>query len=259
MFQGSGARGQGTEKKSDFQMHSPWRPKFYYLNPERCTLNPVKGFTLIELMVSASILGMIGLVILTTFASGFHVFERVQAYGGLQADILLSLEEMERDLGSTFAFTGMAFEGEAKRITFPAVIEVVEVIEDEEAIASSVGQISYYLKGDTDQKILMRDEWNYSQAAAKNKSEDDRSGFFIYVKDLEFSYYSVDEETREGSWEESWAEEEALPAAVKIKLTYEDRGGDIELIRTVLVPAVQIPGEVEESEEDGEEEGEDEA
>ncbi|MCK5180578.1 MAG: hypothetical protein KAR32_13695, partial [Candidatus Omnitrophica bacterium] len=189
-------------------------------------------------------------------ASGFHVFERVQAYSGFQADILLSLEEMERDLSSTFAFTGMGFEGGAQKITFPAVIETIEVIEDEETIASSVGQISYYLKGDNDRKILMRDQLDYFQAASKDKSEDDRSGFFAYVKDLKFSYYSLDAESQEGGWEESWSTEEALPEAVKIELTYEDRGGDIELVRTVFVPAIQVPGEIEESGDDGEEEGE---
>ena len=60
------------------------------------------GFTLIELMVAASILGLIGLAVLTAFGSGFHVYERVQSYGGVQTDVLLVLEEMERDLRNTF-------------------------------------------------------------------------------------------------------------------------------------------------------------
>ena len=57
-----------------------------------------KGFTLIELLVSTSILGIIGLTILATFGSGFQVYERVDNFGGAQAEILLALEEIERDL-----------------------------------------------------------------------------------------------------------------------------------------------------------------
>ena len=211
-----------------------------------------KGFTLIELMVSTSILGLIGLAILTTFGSGFHVYERVQSYGGLQAEALLSVEEMSRDLNNTFAFSGIAFEGDAQKIAFPAVIETVETIEEEERVVSSVGQIAYYLAGDDEQKILMRDEWNYSQAGVGDKSKDDQSGFFSYVKDLQFSYYFFDKENEEYIWKDSWSEEEdkGLPAAVKINLTYEDRGRDIAFLRTVFLASAPI---VEAREEEGDE------
>lgn len=251
-------RGQGTEKKLDSQISSTWRSKSCTLNPVPCTLYPEKGFTLIELMVSASILGMIGLAVLTTFGSGLHVYERVQAYGGLQADILLSLEEMERDLTNAFPFSGMGFEGEAQKITFPAVIEVMETVENEETFVSSVGQISYYLSESDEQKVLMRDEWDYSQAGLKDKSGNEQSGFFAYVKDIEFSYYFFDETAQEYDWADSWDEEENFPTAVKIGLTYEDRGQDIELVRTVFIPAVRVIEEIEEGgegEEGGEEEG----
>ena len=220
-----------------------------------CTLNAGKGFTLIELMVSTSILGMIGLAVLTTFGSGFHVYERVQSYGGLQAEILLSLEEMGRDLSNTFSFSGIGFEGEAQKITFPAVIEAIELIEDEEMIAVSVGRISYYLDGDDEEKILVRDMRDYSQAGSEDQSGDHQSGSLTYVKDILFSYYFFDGISQEYGWKESWPAEEGLPAAVKIELTYEDRGQDIQLVRTVFIPSARVIEEIEEDEE-GEEEGE---
>ncbi|MCK5081543.1 MAG: prepilin-type N-terminal cleavage/methylation domain-containing protein [Candidatus Omnitrophica bacterium] len=235
----------------------PLTAKCYPLTANCYPLNASSGFTLIELMVSTSILGFIGLAILTTFGSGFHVYERVQSYGGLQAEALLSVEEMSRDLNNMFAFSGIAFEGDAQKIAFPAVIETVETIEEEERAVSSVGQIAYYLTGDDDQKILMRDEWNYSQVSVGDKSKDDQSGFFSYVKDLQFSYYFFDKENEEYIWKDSWFEEEdkGLPAAVKINLTYEDRGQDIALLRTVFLVSPQVVENGEEDEE-GEEEGE---
>src|SRR3990167_7818362 len=110
-YQGVGSREQGLDKG---------------LNPIPSTLNPEQGFTLIELMVAASILGLIGLAILTTFGSGFSVYERVQAYGGTQADALLALEEIERDVRNIFQMPTIPVEGGSDRVAFPAIIETVE-------------------------------------------------------------------------------------------------------------------------------------
>ena len=68
------------------------------------------AFTLIELMVSSTILVLIGAAVLTTFASGLHVYERVQSYGGVQADVLLALEQMEHDIANTFMLSEVPFE-----------------------------------------------------------------------------------------------------------------------------------------------------
>ena len=233
-------------------------PKFQVYGLRSVVYSLNKGFTLIELMVSASILGFIGLAILTTFGSGFHVYERVQSYGGLQADALLSLEEMERDLRSAFPFSTIGFEGSAQKIAFPAMIETVEMIEDEERIVPSVGKVSYYIKEDNEQSVLIRDQWGYSQAG-KAQAKEYQSSLLTYVKELQLSYYYFDEENSEYGWKESWSEEdENLPAAVKIELTFEDRGQDIQLVRTVLVPSVWVAREKEEGEEE-ESEGEDDA
>lgn len=82
------------------------------------------GFTLIEVLVSASILGVIGLTILTTFGSGFHVYQRVQTYGGVQANVLLALEEIEQNLHNAIVLSTLKVEGDAKAIAIPIVFIV---------------------------------------------------------------------------------------------------------------------------------------
>jgi len=127
-----------------------------------------EGFTLIELMVAASIIGLIGLTILTTFGSGFYVYERVQSFGGVQADVLLSLEEMEKNLRNLFPSSTIGFEGDAQSIAFPTIVETIETVDAEEVVTSSVGKISYYLDDvDGDTRALMSKQQDYSQAVAK--------------------------------------------------------------------------------------------
>lgn len=218
-----------------------------------------KGFTLIELMISASILGLIGLAVLTTFGSGFHVYERVQVFGGLQAEVLLSLEEMERDLSNTLPYSGIAFKGEGKKLVFPIAVEEIKTSEDEEEqdiVGASLGQITYYLKDDNGQKVLMRTLKNYSAATSLNSLSDDQDSALTNVKDLAFSYYASSEEKGFSGWKDAWTAGGSVPAAVKIELTYEDRGSEIKLVRTVFIPSVRIIDEIvvvdeEEEEEEG--------
>lgn len=209
------------------------------------------GFTLIEVLVSASILGIISLAVLTTFGSGLHVYERIQSYGGLQANVLLALEEMEKDINNTFPLLTVPFKGDAGKIAFAALIDKVVTVEDEEKIIPAIGKISYFVEEEDGQKMLARSKWDYPDATSDAQTQDDQKEFLAQIKEIRFSYYYIDEETMEYGWEESWSSEEGeIPSAVKISLTYEDRGQDIQLERTVLIPTVRV---VEEKEEDEEE------
>jgi prepilin-type N-terminal cleavage/methylation domain-containing protein len=224
------------------------------------TLSAEKGFTLIELLVATSILGIIGLTILTTFASGFHVFERVQAFGGAQADVFLAFEEMEKDLKNLFPLSSIAFEGDAQSVAFPAVIETSELIDGEESVVSSVGKVSYFTDQATyfndAEKGLTRAAQGYAQAIAETEAQDDQKITLAPVESLLFEYYTYNEETKEYGWQGSWSgKDENLLSGVKIAITYKDGDRDVEAERTVWIPAVQKIFEIKQEEED--EEGED--
>jgi len=218
-----------------------------------------KGFTLIEVLVATSILGLISLTILTTFGSGFAVYERVQSYGGGQADALLALEEMETRLRSLFPFSEIRFEGEAQKISFPAIIETIVIVDDEDMAVSSIGQISYYLdRQENDETMLTSGQKNYSQALSGVEAVENISVSLASVKDLRFRYYAFDKKEGTYVWKDSWpAEEVNLPTGVKIELTFQDGKREIPLVRTVMIPSVRVVDErIGSDDEDGEEEGE---
>ena len=212
--------------------------------------NKKQGFTLIELLVATSIMGIIGLTILTTFGSGFHVYERVQTFGGAQADVLLALEEIEKNLRNVFPMSTIAFVGDAQSITFPAVIEKLETIGDEEKVLLSIGKISYSFDSET--KEFIRSEQDYSQAVAGSEGNAAQRNILGLIEDIKFSYYSHNKEEEAFSWKDSWsAEEENTLAGVKIELAYQRNSRNIELTRTVFIPTDL--GIIDEIVEDGEE------
>ena len=221
-------------------------------------LTTQKGFTLIEILVATSILGVIGLTILTTFASGLRVFERVQTFGGSQADVLLAFEEMERDIRNVFPLSSIPFEGDAQSMAFPAVIEVFEEDGDEEDIVSSIGKVSYFIDDATYinevAKTLIRVQQNYSQAIAGAQAQEDEREPLAAIEDIAFEYYYYDEDAETYGWQSAWStEEENLLSGVKIAMTYKDGDRDVEIERTVLIPVLQKIIQIEEEEgEEGE-------
>lgn len=210
-----------------------------------------QGFTIIELLVAAAIMSMVSLAILSTFSTGMHAFERVQSFGGRQADVLLFLEGFERDLRNTCALSQVKFEGTAQTMSFAAVGTKLVAGEqeqgDEEAIL--LGKKSYYF----DNGILVSQQSDLTQPDATQVTQK------VSVTSVQFQYYSyrktVEDETekREFSWQGTWAEEETIPKGVKINLTFQDGGREVSLARTVFIPA---GGEIIAEESDAQQEGE---
>ena len=81
-----------------------------------------KGFTLVELLIVASILGMVALAVLSSFDAGFRTFAHIQTFGGTQADVLLAMERFERDVKNAFRLSEITFDGGTKEISFPTVL-----------------------------------------------------------------------------------------------------------------------------------------
>lgn len=214
------------------------------------------GFTIIEFLLAAAIMSMVALAVLSTFGTGLRAFERVQSFGGFQADVLLFLEGFERDVRNTFVFSGVKFKGDSQSMSFASVGTKLDE-EDSELI--TLGEKSYYF--DSSQNALMGEEKDYVQTA----SPDIRSQRIAPIKTVEFQYYSYSkaiengEEKIESGWQGTWTDEENIPRGVKILLTFDDGGEEVSLARTVFIPTggdiVDEEEEEEEEEENGSNEG----
>jgi len=208
------------------------------------------GFTLVELLVITAILGMIAMAVVSGFASGLRVYQRVQGYEGFQNDVLLALEKMERDIRNTMDFNEIKFIGDRKSVSFAGLVASTDRKGKQ---AMKPGRILYYLAGVKD--MLFREEQHYPRAISDEirKGKGARKAL-VQLKSARFSYYYFDSDEKEYKWKDSWKpddeegdeEEESekdkgIPLGVKIVLEFTDGANDVEFGRTVFIPVASNP------------------
>lgn len=223
--------------------------------------NRSAGFTLVEMMLAAGILAIIGLTIVSAFSGGLNIFYRIESYTAAKTDVLIAMEKMERDLRNTFCYTGIDFIGSSRKMTFSGLIRTFNAKGLPE---ESLGSISYYLDDRMKKRALSREVKRYSQAVKKEGSPKGDILPLAEIEDVNFKYYTCDPETKSYSWASLWDKteeteesgekkkgekdnaplsdrEENLPLGVKIEISYEDGGRTVTLERAVfLQPAVSL-------------------
>ena len=222
-----------------------------------------RGFTLVELMIAAAIMSIIGLVIVSTFAGGLNVYYRMRSYSTVKADVLLALEKMERDIRNTSAFTGIDFIGTSRSITFPALIRSYGAAG---APRMSVGSVSYFIDDRLNKRELAREEKDYSASSMREEGAKRAVVGIAAIEEINFEYYTYDPLSNSYSWKASWdlreerekkereGEEnppkkstllkdrpEEIPLGVRVKLGYNDGGKKFMLSRAIFIePAVSL-------------------
>lgn len=179
------------------------------------------GFTLLELLIISSIIAMIALAVFSTFSMGIKAYKRMHYSGLVQADVLLSLEKLEKDLHNVLNFSGIGFAGENKKISFAGLVGP--------QTDSNLGRIAYYLDAKT--RVLVKEENAYAGTFSGSKA-------LASIKDIAFTYYYFDPQAREYVWQDSWQSVNGIPKAVRVKAVFKSENDkDVEITRTILIPA----------------------
>ncbi len=191
-----------------------------------------RAFTLIELLVALSIAGIISLAVMSVLGSGLLTYDRIQSYGHTQTDVLLALEEMEKNLRNTFYFSEIPFVGDSQKIAF---VNISDSVDEAGVIKKDVGKLVYYFDKDTQQ--LLEKKYNYALATSKEDVQTDAIEVLATIKSFNVTYYYFNTETKQYDWKDSWDEkEEKLPKGIKIALVFSDGQKDVEVQRIVLIP-----------------------
>jgi hypothetical protein len=170
-------------------------------------------------------------------AGGLRIYQRARVYSELQADVLLGLERLERDLRNTFVFDGIDFQGTPSSVSFCGIIRSWQGGQD--GLLNFPGRLIYGI--DYTQRALVVRRQSYSVAMRKGDVPQGQPTVLARnVAAIEFSYYHYDTLTKRYSWLANWGEEqEGVPVAVKITLTPVVEGAG-DFVRTVFIPVARL-------------------
>jgi general secretion pathway protein J len=187
-----------------------------------------RGFSLLEVLISAALMALVGMLLLTSLSSSLDAKEAVEATSGRYHLIRLAVSRLVDEISMAYVSAHRSaqevkvetgFKGEAQRIDFTAFGYVPRV---QDAKRSDQRELSYFIGDDpkSGRRALVRRE-------DPTLDEDFEKGGRELVllpgaTALELAYW--DKQTE--SWKDEWDFEDAasngkLPERVRIKLTVE--------------------------------------
>lgn len=182
------------------------------------------GMTLVELLITMTILSVISLAIYASLNSGLKIWKRINQQMAHE-DLDIFFDRFGHDLRNCARFTGLTFTGTQERVEFPTILPSPRLGGD------VIGRVSYAY--DPQSKTLVRVQQDFSQIYSGEESSKIQP-----VPDLgsvKFRYYVYDKQTKEYSWREDFLEED-FPLAVRIELESGDGPQAQSFTRTVSIP-----------------------
>lgn len=196
-----------------------------------------KAFTLIELLVVTSIIAVVAGVIGACLAGGIRAWDAARDFTVVEADALIDIEIMQRDLMNAVRFRGIGFRGSKTRMSFPALLDGEELdasmaSDEGDSPVPRIGTISYVF--DSEKSMLLKKTWIYplEESAAGNGRK-----MISNLRDVNLQFYqSAMEGEDQGVWVPSWDNTTNHPVRVKIGLIFADGLQPKIITRTIILP-----------------------
>ena len=178
-------------------------------------LRPALGFTLVELLVTTSLMALVGGATVAALAGGVKVWQRTVELGTSQESALITFDHLQRDLHNCRRFTPMPFDGAYDRFSMAAV----DRVSPHEETPAEIGHLGYFL--DEHRHLLCRSFVPY-RLMGEHRLTDQCQPVLEGVMRARFSYFGTGDKGETG-WSSSW-ESKRLPLAVKAELTSQEPG-----------------------------------
>ncbi|MBI4430409.1 MAG: prepilin-type N-terminal cleavage/methylation domain-containing protein [Candidatus Omnitrophica bacterium] len=189
-----------------------------------------RGFTLIEILMAASLAAVVGMAIYSSLASGINMMRKV-VETSRDEDAAIFLEKFERDLENSFHYQEIPFQGESESLSFAGIIQTDPGLGGEQGI----GRITYY--HDSSEKTIVRRQDNVHQLF------EDREGNLASALDnissLQFEYFGYEQTESQYKWNREWdpvARKGTVPIAVRAEFQVHGEGGPRIVSKRILIP-----------------------
>lgn len=187
-----------------------------------------RAFTLIEMLIVASLLSVTGLAVYNAIANGLRVWEYSRRYSA-EEDVAVFLEKISVDLQNVYLFSQIEFQGKAEKIFIPTIVKVAadSATPDRNRIIEQIGAVEYfYQKG---KKTIYRRQGNYSQALKSNKKLESRP-LAGSIEGMRFTYLFLEE----GKVKPKKTASVQIPLSVVVDVDFLEVGGHIRHIQRVI-------------------------
>ena len=196
-----------------------------------------KGFTLLELMLSLAIMGLVLLIIFGALRVGTRAWEKGEKDVAVHQRQRAVLDLLSRQIASACIYEikmgddAFYFKGSEGTMEFVSRSPIVPgsrtgVVYVEYAIQDAEGE------GKKQLKLYEKDAGFLKEEDLKGLRDEDFFTLISGIEDLQFEYLKGGEDKSETDWQASWdpSEEKGLPLAVKIVLNQDEETAPINLI-----------------------------
>lgn len=180
------------------------------------------AFTLAECLIAASIAGVLGVCVLTTFSAGLRIYRSFDREALSESVVFLSLGQFGKDVRSAFVLRLVPFSGTDSGLSFPVLGE------------GGVPEKIVYFFDDRTGTLLRR-----QQTLRRDFSVDEQpqARALASCRRVSFEYYYPDPLTGNFAWQNSFSLAGALPRQVRIRFIVTQNGDAREYTKTLRIPS----------------------
>ena len=208
----------------------------------RCCAQAAAGFTLVELLVAITLLGMLAALVFGGFRFGNRAWERAQAHVDHASEIQLAQSFLRRRLGTAAPVRKrdegreqhLEFDGEASRLSFVTVMPVHRGTGGYARL-----ELEFKRTAEAGELLLTWRPYRFGSQADADEDEGDVRALLRQVDEVTFAYYGPRRDDRDEplTWSSSWRERRQLPRLIRVRLKFAN-GDRRHWPELVVAPAV---------------------
>jgi len=178
----------------------------------------LKGVTLVEILIVATIFSIVGVSIASSFFCGMKLWKRAQYTDFMHTDTLLTLEIIARELQQSVNISSIEFEGDSQKVSFPMLV------------GNSIVRITYEFNASSN--VLVRRQVSLDDIIAKKEDVSYTEKEILTAENIYLEYLYFDSEKEEFVWKDVWQKDMGKIVAIKLEIKVKEN----EYTKTVFTP-----------------------